>query len=573
MMQNAPDVGSADIADVSDTRRPTPPLAGDGALRVRDVLGLPELAGAEVAAGRRGLNRIVSGADVVSVADTAPGVRPREFLVTTGVLPDNDDRAAHLGVAAIARLVDCLADRGASALGISCAGGVDGLPLEVLDVAERRDFPVLVIPCDVELDVVSSAILADLVGRQAWALDVSGRLHRALTALVAGGGDLSQLVAAVAELLQAAALICTPDGRVQSVAGSPPERAAMSTLPLFDKSGRVRTDRLRPGVRPGHDRSGPQLAVAPIAVGGVLRGSIVASASSGGLGAVALQALERAATVAALVITEQRAMSAVEAKVGADLLRDALNGAAGPPGAVIAHCARLGWDVERPFAVVIVRLDDEAAAGVAGIAPLERLTDAWQQVLRARDAATPVVGFTREVVALMPASGGPVAGLVADAVRSVASDRGDCSDSFTTGVSAVIDSVADLPVAYEQAATAVRVARSTGEPGSIAHFEDLGVQRLLSLVDDTDGLGSFAAHVLRGLGGDTAEMRLLRTTLRELIDRNCNIAATARALHFHYNTLRYRIAKLEALVGPFTTDARLRLDLALALQVVEMRGL
>jgi PucR family transcriptional regulator, purine catabolism regulatory protein len=572
MMQNAADVGSADIADVSDTRPPTPPLAGDGAIRVRDVLGLPELAGAEVAAGRRGLDRIVNGADVVSVADTAPGCKPRQFLVTSGVLPDHDDRTAHLGGAAIARLVDCVADRGASALGISCARGLDGLPLEVLDIAERHDFPVLVIPHDVELGVVISAILTDLVGRQAWALDVSDRLHRVLTSLVVGGGDLSQLVAAVADLLQAAALICTRDGRVQSVAGSPPERAAMSTLPLFDEGGRVRPDRLRAGVGPDRDRSGPQVAVAPIAVGGVLHGSIVASASEGGLGAVALQVLERAATVAALVITEQRAISAVEAKVGADLLRDALNGAAGPPGAVIARCARLGWDVERPFAVVIVRLDDGAASGAAGIAPLERLTDAWQQALRARDAATPVVGFTREVIALLPASGGAVARLVADAVRSVTSDRDDCS-SFTTGVSAVIDSIADLPVAYKQAATAVRVARSTRESGSIAHFEDLGVQRLLSLVDDTDGLGSFAAQVLRGLGGDTAEMRLLRTTLRELIDRNCNIAATARALHFHYNTLRYRIAKLEAIVGPFTTDARLRLDLALALQVVEMRGL
>ena len=120
---------------------------------------------------------------------------------------------------------------------------------------------------------------------------------------------------------------------------------------------------------------------------------------------------------------------------------------------------------------------------------------------------------------------------------------------------------AELPRAYEQARTAVRIGRRLQGPGARATFDQLGAYRLLALVPDSGELRGYVADVLGELAGDTAEAADLRHTLEVLLDTNGNVAETARRLHFHYNTLRYRIEKLERLVGPFTTNAALRLDL------------
>jgi purine catabolism regulator len=130
-----------------------------------------------------------------------------------------------------------------------------------------------------------------------------------------------------------------------------------------------------------------------------------------------------------------------------------------------------------------------------------------------------------------------------------------------------------IPALYGQARTALKVGRQITGAWAVTHFDDLGVYRLLSLVEDDRELESFATETLRELTADTAEAQDMRRTLEVLLATNINIAETARQLHFHYNTLRYRVVKLEKMLGSFTDHPELRLDLSLALKIMAMRGI
>jgi purine catabolism regulator len=136
----------------------------------------------------------------------------------------------------------------------------------------------------------------------------------------------------------------------------------------------------------------------------------------------------------------------------------------------------------------------------------------------------------------------------------------------------VIHTAEDLPEAYRQAIRAVHAGAQVHGPESLTHFDRLGAFRILSLVQDASELKAFAHETLGALAGGTPEQVELRRTLEMLLETGLNVAEAARRMFCHYNTIRYRVEKIERQLGPFQDDARLRLDISLALRILEMNN-
>ena len=546
----------------------------DGTLMtVARMLTLPAFAGARVVAGEAGLDRVVRRANVMEVPDIVSWVRPEGLLLTTGY--PLREAAGDLG-----RLVADLDDRGVSALAVKLHRYLDRLPDGMLAEADRRGMPLVVVPDGTGFDEVLTQVFTSVASRRASLLERSEEAQRQLVSAVLGGGGLTEVVTGVSELFDALALVTTADGRVLSSVGEPALLEAARASSLFHASGRFRTERSGRGVHVVDDLPGAH-AVVPVTAGRIDHGRLVVVAADRVFTPDDLTVLERAAEVAAICLTKEVAVTAVESKYRGDFLRDVLSGRAGHPVDVRTHARSLGWELERPMVVVVAALETESAPpmsrGYQGPLELERFAAAWHNVVTHTDPSVPVVGFAAEVVALLPVPAGTettddaVREVVARTLKGVRGDGGGGRRPFAAGVSRVAGSVQELAAAYEQAGKALHAGRRLHGPTTVAHFDDLGVFRLLSLIEDADELQRFVEETLKGLADRTSEEAAnLRTTLQMLLDTNLNVAETARTLHFHYNTLRYRIGKIERVVGPFTTDPHLRLDLALALRIMSL---
>lgn len=545
-------------------------------LTVTQVLTVEALRGARVLAGASGLNRQLERLTVMEEPDVAAWAKPRELVLTTGYALR--ERA---GQVEPATLVEQLDAAGVAALAVKPGRHLPQLPADLLAAADRRGLPVLRVPDEVAFDDVIEQVLTGVLHQRAAVRALSENVHRALLQIVLDGGGLPEVAAELAGLLGGAAVISTPDGRVLADGGDPQALSEVYGSACFEGTGRLRTEGETAGLSVHPGCPGNHIVV-PVVAGRVDHGRIAAFSPEGRLGPDDVLAVEAAATVAALALTKQLAVRAVESKYRGDFLRDLITGRV-EVDAAVTHAGTLGWDIDRPMLVVVAELDPGqghgAATALEARPQVERFAAAWQSVVRPRDARAPVAGFHREVVAVLgEPKGKDVDRYVRELIREVSGDGGGGRRSFSTGVSRVAPTPDGLATAYEQARTAVRVGRRLQGRSALAHFDNLGVFRLLSLVQDPRELRGFAEEVLgdlaraEGTAHELHEMDDLRHTLQVLLDCNLNVAEAARLLHFHYNTLRYRIAKLERMLGPFTADPQLRLSLQIALQVLQMHG-
>jgi purine catabolism regulator len=247
-------------------------------------------------------------------------------------------------------------------------------------------------------------------------------------------------------------------------------------------------------------------------------------------------ALQHGATNAALQILHEREAVAADARLREGFFRDLLQ------GSLEAEAA------ERRAAAIGLASDGYRIVLASGV-PIDA------------DRIAELAGG-----ALVVDHGGASLAVVADEGDALAALEPALAGAHT-GVSAAHAGLDALPDALAEADEALTAARQFDRHVPVRRFEDLGPLRMLAHVPAGE-LDSFHNDVLGPLDslGDDVRENLL-ATLELLLDTGLNVAETARRGGWHYNTVRYRVARLTELLGPFVDDGARLESLSLALLV------
>jgi purine catabolism regulator len=280
----------------------------------------------------------------------------------------------------------------------------------------------------------------------------------------------------------------------------------------------------------------------------------------------------------ALTLHTERLLSRRQTELGQrdEFLLDLLNGRVPDAEKALEKARSFGWDLGGTIFVVIVRVSDGRgkSADPLSVQAVVQLTRARLKAFFPRTVYTVT---TQCLVFIVPLSSeDSPGGRVRENISSFAASLGDeFSREFGLSVSVAAGGrardVTEVSRSHGEALYAAAV-QSAVFPGERAIFWDsLGEYRLLSLMSRTPEAGRLCADLLGPLLDDMVSSASdLLETLRMLDACNWNVRAVSEKMCFHYNTIKYRYARLREILGIDPDDAASRFRVGLALRLLDL---
>ncbi|MFI6627009.1 PucR family transcriptional regulator [Streptomyces sp. NPDC050528] len=502
-----------------------------------------------VRAGEDRLDVPVRWAHVSELADPVPYMEGGELLLTTALKLDAEDAKA------MRRYVKRLVGAGVVGLGFAVGVNYDEIPKVLVDTAEEEGLPLLEVPRRTPFIAISKAVSAAIAADQYRSVTAGFAAQRELTKQALTDGP-EGLLAALAAQVDGWAALYDASGAVVATA---PEWSGRRAARLTADVERLR-DRPAPAssVVGGPDNE-DRVELHTLGTGRRPRAALAVGTASA-LGTAERYAVHSAIALLTLTTERSRSLQAAHERIGAAVLRLLL---AGHPDHARAVAGDLyGGLLDAPFRIIVGESTDGE--------PLDGLAEVVESAAARSGEAVLVVPEGPERLVALAVDGGAAVEACAEYAATLEGERagggqeqGGEEHELVVGLSAPAGPIA-AAAAYKQAEQALSVARRRGRV--LVEHEQLAAGSVLPLLAD-DAVRAFADGLLRPLAEHDATGRGdLVASLRAWLSRHGQWDAAAADLGVHRHTLRYRMRRVEEILGRSLDDPDVRMELWLALK-------
>ncbi|MFJ6899039.1 PucR family transcriptional regulator [Streptomyces hokutonensis] len=510
-----------------------------------------------VRAGEDRLDVPVRWVHASELADPVPYMEGGELLLITALKLDAEDPKA------MRRYVKRLVGAGVVGLGFAVGVNYDEIPKALVDTAEEEGLPLLEVPRRTPFLAISKAVSAAIAADQYRSVTAGFAAQRELTrqALTAGPEGL---LAALASQVDGWAALYDTSGAVVAAA---PEWAGRRAARLTADVQRLRERPAPASSVVGGPDNEDRVELHSLGTGRRPKAAL-AVGTAAALGTAERYAVHSAIALLTLTTERSRSLQAAEQRIGAAVLRMLL---AGQPDHARAVAGDLfGGLLDAPFRVIVgegTGADRDPLGGLAEVmeSAAARSGEAVLVVPEGPQGSHPperLVVLAVDGGAAVEACREYAAALEAERTSSDVQEQGG-DDGPVVGLSAPAGPIA-AAAAYKQAEQSLSVARRRGRV--FVEHEQLAAGSVLPLLAD-DAVRAFADGLLRPLSEHDATGRGdLVASLRAWLSRHGQWDAAAADLGVHRHTLRYRMRRVEEILGRSLDDPDVRMELWLALK-------
>lgn len=543
---------------------------------LHDLLQIPSLKNARIAAGHNGLNRNVVSVNMMDAPDIIHFLRPEELLLTTAyAVKDQPD--------SLEELVRHMASAGCAGLAIKTKRFLEEIPGSVIEMANELHFPLLELPLDYSLGEVLNGVLSSILENKTDELTYALQTHHTFFNLILNGEGLAEIVEKLAQLISAPVVILNPQLELAGL--SMTHKPNLGWLNAFLEERQRSHIPLEAGIYPlpGSDLSGDKRVVMLQPIPTYQRqGYIAAFPRDGSQRKLHGLALEQAANVLGFEMLKTQAVKDRARRFKIEFFTELVQGEIVSEQEILHRGKQYGlFPSESMLCILCGRDGDErqpASPGDPGA--LERKAreiDALYQDLskHIRGLKKDSILFTLKDKFVIFLHGKEWMGSAGEGKQRLAGQLTAIADALAKtqeaplcfGISSPFSKLAEIPNAFKQANDAYKLGRSHNKQRFVQFYHTKELVDLLKLIP-IDDLREFVRDTFEDWSDiEESEQREWRRTLSVFYDNHCHIGETAKQLFIHRNTVLYRLNRIEQLTGAQVRNPADSLRIRMALQI------